>query len=400
MINPKETFKFLVYSRALRSMALIYMTLAFSLYLVVLHISIIDIGLVAATTMLFAIFLTFTLGAIGDRHGYRYELIISEAFAFAGALLIALSSNTVLIIVGMVIAGISGGAGGIRGAFSPGTNAIIASNFSGEKERVKKFSTITMVASLFSIFGSIMFGAITFLSRYVGIELAYRYMFLASAFMLMLSFGFLLLLKENKRPTKTTKIMKPASFNYILRIIIANSVGGIGMGIAIPLLPLWFKLFYHADPFQIGLVFGASYIITALGAYSASKISRLTSVLNIASITRSLNGVFLVAMALSPLFIMSGLFYILRAFFVGVGSPSRSTMTIKGIENEDYGTATSINGVATRVSQLSSGASGYLMDYALPLPIFVGGILQFASGIVYKLILNKKDKGGTKTSQL
>jgi MFS family permease len=64
-------FKYLLYSRAFRSIALIYMSLAFSLYLVALHVSIINVGLVAAATMLFMIFLTMLLGAIGDRRGIK-----------------------------------------------------------------------------------------------------------------------------------------------------------------------------------------------------------------------------------------------------------------------------------------------------------------------------------------
>ncbi len=83
---------------------------------------------------------------------------------------------------------------------------------------------------------------------------------------------------------------------------------------------------------------------------------------------------------------------VIRAFVAGSGSPNRSTVTVKGIGNEDYGTATSLQGIATRVSQLSSGASGYLLDYALPLPLEVGGVLQLISGALYKILLKPKSK--------
>jgi hypothetical protein len=44
------------------------------------------------------------------------------------------------------------------------------------------------------------------------------------------------------------------------------------------------------------------------------------------------------------------------------------------------------------IAGLSGGAGGYLMDYALPMPLFIGGIFQFASGISYKLLFKGKDK--------
>ncbi len=386
----KDTFRLLVASRAFRSMALIYMTLAFSLYLTVLKINIIDIGIVAALTLLFMICLVFFMGVIGDRYGYRYELLISEGFTLVGAVIIALSSDIILITLGIIIAGLSGGAGGMRGAFSPGINAMVANNYPDEKERVKKFSILTSVASLFAIFGSVMLGTVTILSKYVSIEMAYRYMFLIAAIMLSISFCLLIFMQEQKRPRKTTRIMKLSSLKYVSKVILANSLGSIGLGIAIPLLPLWFALAYKATPIQISMVFGVSYVVTAFGAYISSKLSKKINILNMSSVTRSLNGVFLIAMAFSPFFIIAGAFYIIRSFSAGIGLPSRSAINVKGVHGEDYGTATSFQGIATRVAQLSSGASGYLMDISLPFPIFIGGIFEIASGIVYKVILGDK----------
>ena len=368
------------------------MTLSFSLYLHALKVSIIDIGIVAALTMLFALFLTLGLGMLGDRKGYRYELVISEFFTMAGAFLIAASSNVIPIMAGMIIAGISTGAGGMRGAFSPGSSAYIASIYGEEKERVKRFSSINIIAAVFSIVGSVMFGMVGLVSVYTGVLHAYRYLFLVAAFMMLGSLVFVMLLTEPARPKKSTRIMKNESMKYIMRVIAANVVGGAGVGIAIPLLPLWFNLVFKATNIEISAVFGISYIATALGAYYASRLAGKAGILNMAAGTRSLNGILLVALALSPAFPIAGAIYIIRAFVAGSGSPNRSTVTVKGIGNEDYGTATSLQGIATRVSQLSSGASGYLLDYALPLPLEVGGMLQLISGALYKVLLKPKSK--------
>ncbi|MGC8680118.1 MAG: MFS transporter, partial [Candidatus Micrarchaeia archaeon] len=75
---------------------------------------------------------------------------------------------------------------------------------------------------------------------------------------------------------------------------------------------------------------------------------------------------------------------------VAFGSPSRTTINVKGIDSEDYGAATSVQGIAGRIAQMSSGASGYLMDLALPLPIFIGALFQIASSISYKVLFKKK----------
>ncbi|MGC8496307.1 MAG: MFS transporter [Candidatus Micrarchaeia archaeon] len=385
----EQTFKYLLYSRAFRSMALIYMSLAFSLYLVELNIKIVDIGLIAAATLLFMVFLTLALGYIGDRRGFKKELIAAELFAAVGASIIAISTSVAPIIVGMILGGLSGSAGGMRGAFSPGTNAFIANNFKDERERIKKYSLVTMVASGFAVGGSILFGLVTPIGRILGEVDAYRLMFGVSAIMLFVSLLFLILLKESEKPRKTTRVMKGSSMSYTIKVIIANSLGGIGIGIFMPLLPLWFKLMYGASALQIGLLFSAVYIVTAFGSYLSSKYSHIFTALGTASMSRIIGGVLLLVMAFSPIMLIAGIIYIMRAVIAGFGSPSRTAISIRGISGEDYGTATSIQGTASRIAQLSSGASGYLMDYSIPLPLFIGGLFQLASGISYKLLFKK-----------
>jgi hypothetical protein len=60
---------------------------------------------------------------------------------------------------------------------------------------------------------------------------------------------------------------------------------------------------------------------------------------------------------------------------------------VRGVDREDFGTASSVQGVATRASQFSSAASGYLMDVSLPIPLEIGGAFQMVSGLLYKYIL-------------
>ena len=389
--NDKR-FKYLLYSRAFRSVAIIYMSLAFSLYLAALHIQIIEIGVVAAIAMLFMVFLTISLGLIGDRYGYRIELLCSEFVALIGSLIIGVSSAPLYIMAGMVIAGIGGGAGGMRGAFSPGTNAFIANNYKDQKDRIRRYSHITLVGSIASIGGSILFASVSTLSGLIGQLGAYRILFLASAVMLVASLISISMLTEEKRPKKTTKVMKSSSIKYSARVIVVNVLGGMGVGLVIPLLPLWLALSYGATSFDIGIIFTALYLAVALGSYLSSKIAGRMDTLNVATYTRLLSGALLFAMAFAPTLIIAAVLYLIRGILAGFGSPSRTAVNVRGVDIEDYGTATSIQGVAARAGQLSSGLSGYLMDLALPLPIFVGGIFQVVSGISYKLLFSKRKK--------
>ncbi|ARM77190.1 MFS transporter [Acidianus manzaensis] len=379
-------FKYLIISRILRSIGLIFITLSSSLYLSLLHFSPALIGLIFAGVIAFSSSISLGLGFLGDRIGYKKILIIGDSFAVIGVLLLAITSNPSFIILALIISGISGSAGGMRGLFSTGLTALVMSNWPEERERVTRIAVLTSVASISSVGGSLMLTFHSYLP--VSPIESYRILFFVSFLMLLVSQINLFFLKERPRPKKTTKILKRSSLSYSLKVIASNSLAGFGIGIAIPLLPLWFSLRFHMPSSEIGLIFTASYISTSLGSFLATRVSFET--LKVASITRILNGVFLILMALSPFSVVSALIYVIRGFNAGLGAPNRTAVNIRGISSEDYGTASSLQGVATRFSQLSSGIGGYLMEVALPLPEEVGGIIQAIGGFTYMRLLRKR----------
>ncbi|BAB67509.1 MFS transporter [Sulfurisphaera tokodaii] len=384
-----RTFKFLLISRVARSISLIYVSLSIPLYLSLLGLSPVTIGLIVFGVVGFYATLSFGLGMLGDRIGYKKSLIIGDILPLIGTALLAIVTSVKLIIPLLIITGIGGGAsGGLRGMWSPGISALIASNWRDEKERVKRLGLISSAASAASIIGSLLISIEQFLP-FSSLE-DYRFIFGISSLLLFISVISLVFVEEAQRPKKTTKIMKKSSFNYILRVIASNTVTGAGIGLAIPLLPLWFKIAYHANDFEIGLVFTLSYALTSIGSFLATRIKFDT--LKIASITRVLNGVLLIGIAFSPWFYLASALYALRGLNAGIGAPNRTAINVRGISEEDYGTATSLQGISTRIAQLSSGLSGYLLETWLPLPELSGGILQAVGGYIYYRLLKERRK--------
>ncbi|MEM3911166.1 MAG: MFS transporter [Saccharolobus sp.] len=388
-------YNFLLLSRITRSIGIIYVTLSSPLYLSSIGIKPELIGVLFLGAIGFSSFITLTLGILGDKYGYRKILIISDLISALSALILSITSNVYLIALALIIGGVGGAAGGIRGAFSPGLTALVASNWVNETERVKRMSLLMSAASFSGIGGSFLLSIRSLINNTVE---GYRILYAISFILLLMSVISLFFVREVKRPKKTSKIIKKSSAKYIFKVIISNSITGFGLGIAIPLLPLWFKLAFHANSSEIGIIFTFSYLTTALGSFLASKIR--SNPLKIASITRIFNGVLLVAMALSPWFILASVLYAIRGFNAGIGSPNRSIVNVRGVSNEDFGTASSLQGLATRLSQMSSGLSGYLLDYYLPLPLEIGGLLQAIGGYVYMKLLSGYKEVKVKTQDL
>ncbi|AGO60406.1 MFS transporter [Ferroplasma acidarmanus] len=383
-----RSFRYLLISRALRSSALIFVTLSLPLYLHFLHFSLVFISLIYIPIILFNVVLVLILGRLGDKIGYSKILILGEAFPVVGLLLLALSTNIYVIATGAIIAGITGGAGGMRGAFSPGMTAFVANNYPGEGNRVNRLSLLTATASFFSIFGGLFLSLYGIISSAIGILLFYRVFFIVSFLLVFGSLIALSRLHEYRRPKKTTRIMKKASFKYLLRIILPNSINAAAIGIAMPLLPLFFELKFHVDPGTVGNIYTIAYAATAIGSFTSGKFinGRIDS-LKMASIAHILQGALFIIIAFTPFLFIATAIYVGRMAVAGIGSPMRGAINVRGIDKEDYGTSTSIQGVSGRGSQLTTGASGYLMDLNFAFPLLIGGAMQAAGGVLYYVLV-------------
>ena len=104
-----KSFRSLLISSAMRSSALIFVTLALPLYLHFLHFSLIFISLIYIPIILLNVVLVLILGRLGDTIGYSKILFISEAFPVVGLLMLSISTNIYIIAIGAIIAGITGG---------------------------------------------------------------------------------------------------------------------------------------------------------------------------------------------------------------------------------------------------------------------------------------------------
>lgn len=387
-----KSFKYLLVSRAMRSIALIFTTLSLPLYFKALGYKLEIIGIFYFMIIFINAFIALSLGNLGDRIGFKKILIIAELLPLIGLVLLSTSSTLTLILIAAVLCGVSGTAGGVRGAMSPGSTALIASNWKDQNIRINKIAKMNLISSLFAIAGGMLLSSQSLITLSIGDINAFKILYLLSFSFIFISVISLFLVKEAKRPKKQTKFMKKESINYSLRILLPNIINGAGIGLVMPLLPLWLALKYNTSAFVIGLIFALSYMATSIASYSASRIKYKNSryILNFATYTRIFQGLSLILIAFIPILGIVAVLLILRTFIAGIGMPSRAVTNIKNINNEDYGTATTMQGMGSRFSQTSSGLSGYLMELSISSPLVIGGILQTVAAFVYfKLIKNQ-----------
>ncbi|AWS00737.1 MFS transporter [Metallosphaera hakonensis] len=366
-----------------------FVTISSSLYLSALGLSPVMVGLVFLGMTAYIAGFSMALGLLGDRVGYKKSLILGDLVPALALILLISSKNLLIVIPSAIITGLGGTAGGARGAFSPGLTALVARNWREDHERVRRMGRLTSVAALAGSGGGVLLAFHDYLP--FGNINDYRFLFGIASGLLLASALCVAMVQERKGERKSTRFMKRSSLSYISKVIASNVLSGAGIGLAIPLLPLWFHLRFDASALSIGFMFTLASIGTSIGSYMATKFTG--NPLRLATLTRIMNGGFLIAMALSPFFPLAGALYVIRGFNAGVGMPNRTAVNVRGVSEEDFGTASSLQGVATRLSQMSSGLSGYLLEESFALPLEVGGVAQMIGGVIYFALLKERSIG-------
>ena len=159
-----DSFKYLLASRTIRSIAISFTTSALPLYLVfVLNQDLIGVSATYFVIILFVSLTSFIFGMLGDRIGYGNTMIIAEVLPLLGLTGLTISTFVTdnaslmltIVVISAMLAGIST-AGGMRGAFSAGQQALVANNWKDQNDRVHRLSRIFTMAAIGSILGSLL----------------------------------------------------------------------------------------------------------------------------------------------------------------------------------------------------------------------------------------------------
>lgn len=386
--TKERTFGALALARGLRSMGINFSTIALPLYMEALGFSAVAIGLSFVLMTLAGTALLFLWGILGDRYGYKKVLLAVELLFGASCLMLASSSSLAVIIVAATLGGYGGqGGGGLRGSFGPGLSAFIGSVWKDPYERTRRIGVITFIGGLAGLVGYGVLAWVGASAHLVGDVRAYRDAYLLVFGVTVASITALLATREGTHPPRTARILTSGGQKFIGKVVASNVLNGLGLGLAVPLLPLWLSLKFGFDAETIALIFGGSTVCSSVASYFSHAVaSRLGNVAT-ASATRAINGAMLVAMAVAPWGLLAGALYVVRGFSGGLGTPARASVTLGGVAGSELGAATSIAGVSMRVSLMSSGLAGYLLTVAENVPLGAGGVIQLAGGFLYYRLL-------------
>lgn len=237
-----RSFRLILTSRSARSIGIIFVALSLPLYLLILHVSIVNIGIIYVGTALVNVSFSLGIGMLGDRIGYKYSLMLGELPALVATTFLAFSKSVDLIVIATIVSGSVGASGGMRGSFSVGITPYIARIWKDQSERISKMAYITFVASISSIGGSLMLYSHAYVSKYFGNAGAFELLYKLSFLLILVSFLSLSLIKYDGKQNKTTKFLRRETLKFSARVITTNIINGSAIGFSMALITAWFEI--------------------------------------------------------------------------------------------------------------------------------------------------------------
>lgn len=386
--------RFIMLSRALRSLSQGYLGVIVSLYLLQIGFNAVSLGELFTIGAVVSSFLTLGVSLFADHIGRKPFLIVFPLLTSVGALVFISTRDFWIIVAASAIGTIGRGGAGAGGAgqggpYYPAQQALIADH-APPNRRNDVFSTLSITDTLSGAVGAVLAGIPEVLvhagSRPVD---SYKPLFLLTVVLGVLDALAITPVHETIRRRAEGEARRPIlprrSGAMIGRLALTNLTNGIGVGFFAPFVAYWLYVRFGASSGTIGLLFAA----VSLGAtipYLASPIlARRFGTVNTVVGIRLIGVVLLAILPLMPTFLLAALVYFFRMTLQRASIPLRQSYAMGVVAAEERSAAAGLSNLPAQLSAAASPViSGYIFqDVSLVLPFEIGTVLQLVNALLF-----------------
>ncbi len=389
----------LMAARGARSLGQGALFAAFTLYLHAMNWTAPEIGATLSAALLVGAVFTMVVGPASDRRGRKRYLLIYEAVQAVAALLALVTAWPPALALAAIVGGFGRGAGGSAGPFAPLEQAWLANALPAHK-RGAVFSLNAAIGFLGMAAGAFITGGVHFLISPLGNTLAYRPLFLVSFAGSVSAFWMIAGLHET--PPVVLTGSRPVEYRerrqenrMLARLVIANTVNGMGIGMIAPLIAYWFALRFQHGPGSIGPALSASFLLGGTGSVLVARLAQRYGLIRPVIILRGIGFVLLLLVPLMPQFGLSAALFAVRTG-VNQGTAGVRQALVAGLTRERRGLAASLQNVSIQVPRaVGPLISGFMLHAGmLKLPFFIAAFLQLAYVGLYARFFRGYAEGG------
>jgi MFS family permease len=352
------------------------------------------IGSILSAIALGSLLVTFPLVYWLGKVSYRRILNLSLVLSALGYALLALLVNQ----TGLWLAGLISGAS-MTGLRLVGPPFFMQS--SSRRERTYLFSLNFGTWILAAIAGSISGGYLVglFQSLAGGGVSSYRWALLCSVGMGM--FGLLPFWRIRLRPTKnqgSVGLWKWSNLkrrgNVYLKLTIPLFLLGLGAGLIIPFLNLYFKILFQQSASQIGIYFAWLQIFMLAGVLFGPVLARRLGLIRTLVFSELASIPFMLILAFTNQLALAVGAFFLRGALMNMAQPLSTNFAMEAVKEEEHPLVNSLIALSWTASWVfSAGLGGKLIElYSFAPPLVIAAGLYILSAALYFLFFSAEEK--------
>ena len=339
-------------------------------------------------------------GWLADRWGRRRTLMLGAVLEGAGHLLRALSTHEPVVLGAGLAAGL--GQSLFQIAAAP-----FLTDHSTPRERTHLFSTFFASALFAGVVGNNLGGLLPHLVRAVvpgtSMFAAYRVGLLVGAVFAASAALPLLALSGLVEPVHEPSVKPPAHETRRLRPIALNGgLTGLGAGLVIPFMNLYFKNRFQCSSAQIGLWFSIAQVCTAFASLCAPAVAKRFGKLRSAVGSELLSLPFLVTLGGERHLGVAVVAFWLRASFMQASTPLVQAFTMEVLPRELRARATSLTNMSWNIGWAASAtlAGAVIERFGYAAPFYMTATLYLTAATTFYLAFRGTPETGEPAGRL
>jgi len=259
------------------------------------------------------------------------------------------------------------------------------------KERPYLFSMQFACMLVAGVIGSILGGFLPGVIENLGIVpyLAYRYtLYIFSGLVLMALIPYLMI--KEKPPGRVEK-MKIHSSRLITKLFLPSLVVGIGAGLSIPFLNLYFKNVFVTATNLIGIFYSLQQVLMITGLLIAPVIAERIGKIRTVVFSQLISIPFLVILGLTRNLTFAVVAFLIRAAMMNMAQPLYTNFAMENVKHDEQPFTNALLVIAWTAGWGASASIGGLLieRFSYSIPFFATSILYLISAILIFLFFKK-----------
>lgn len=340
------------------------------------------IGVLFSLTTIVEALLLLLSGHISVRVGYR-RTILTALVAFLGARLLqvfmpffwSLALASALLGAGMALE-------------MPAFMTLLSGEVHDEK-RHYLFSLNSALGTFGAAFGMLLGG---FLPRFLDGGNPYQMTLLVATLFLPLQFVTVLLVSPLLEREEKKLLLDRPLLMKIFKFSLPSALIGLGAGVTIPYMGLYFNLRFGTSLESIGGLFALQQFIMGFGTFLLPMIAdRMGRVKTIVSFNGAATAL-IACLPFMPTFLIAALIYTIRSILMNIVNPIWDAFMMRFFDREERATAVALRNFSwTSTFGIGQYLGGIIFDRSLAIPFFITGFLYGLSMFSFWLFFKKED---------